>query len=204
MNPLFAAALDIQSFLAARAWRSSVIGGLAVQRWGEPRQTRDVDLALLTGLGNEAAFIDPLLAHYGARRLDARAFALSYRVVLIETASGIPIDISLAALPFEERVVDRSTSFAFAPDCVVTTCSAEDLVALKALADRPQDWLDVEGIVVRQGAALDRGRVMSELGPLLELKEDDTPAATLRKVFSRHALTPGHSTPSRGARQFKP
>ena len=165
-----------------------MIGGLAVQRWGEPRQTRDVDLALLTGLGNEAAFIDPLLAHYGARRPDARAFALSYRVVLRETAAGIPIDISLAALPFEEHVVDRSTRFAFAPGCVVTTCSAEDLVVLKALADRPQDWLDVEGIVVRQGATLDRARVMHELGPLLELKEDDTPAATLRKVFGRHPV----------------
>ncbi len=186
MNPLFAAAIDVQSFFAAHAWRSTVIGGLAVQRWGEPRQTRDVDLALLTGIGNEAAFIDPLLAHYGARRPDARAFALSYRVVLIETASGIPIDISLAALPFEERVVDRSTSFAFAPGCVVATCSAEDLVVLKALADRPQDWLDVEGIVVRQGSTLNRALVMNELGPLLELKEDDTPAGALRKVFARH------------------
>ena len=101
MNPLFAAAVGVQAFMVSQAWRSAVIGGLAVQRWGEPRQTRDVDLALLTGLGNEAAFIDPLLAHYRARRTDAREFALSYRVVLIETATGIPLDISLAALPFE-------------------------------------------------------------------------------------------------------
>jgi hypothetical protein len=41
-----------------------VIGGLAVQRWGDPRQTRDVDLTLLTGLGGEEAFVDPILEHY--------------------------------------------------------------------------------------------------------------------------------------------
>ena len=72
MNPLFEAALDIQRFIASRAWRSTIIGGLAVQRWGEPRQTRDVDVALLTGMGNEADFVDPLLAHYTGRRPDAR------------------------------------------------------------------------------------------------------------------------------------
>lgn len=186
MNPLFAAALDIQAFLAARSWGNTVIGGLAVQRWGEPRQTRDVDLTLVTGVGDEAAFIDPLLAHYPARRPDARAFALSYRVVLLETASGIPVDISLAALPYEERVVERSTDFEFAPGCVVRTCSAEDLVVLKAVADRPQDWLDVQGIVVRQGVKLDRDLITSELGPLLELKEDDSPRTTLQKIFARH------------------
>lgn len=186
MNPLFAAAIDIQTFVLAQGWLSTVIGGLAVQRWGEPRQTRDVDLSLLAGLGTEAAFIDPLLAHYRARRADAREFALSYRVVLIETATGIPLDISLAALPFEARVVERSTAFAFASDCLITTCSAEDLVVLKAVADRPQDWLDIEGIVVRQGAALDRDLVTTELRPLLDLKEDDSPAATLRRLFARH------------------
>lgn len=186
MNPLFAAAIDIQAFVLAQGWLSTVIGGLAVQRWGEPRQTRDVDLSLLTGLGDEAAFIDPLLGRYRARRTDARDFALSYRVVLIETASGIPLDISLAALPFEARVIDRSTAFDSAPGCLITTCSAEDLVVLKAVADRPQDWLDIEGIVVRQGAALNRELVMTELRPLLDLKEDDSSAATLRRLFARH------------------
>lgn len=43
MNPLFAAALELQRFFAARQWRFCFIGGLAVQRWGEPRLTLDVD-----------------------------------------------------------------------------------------------------------------------------------------------------------------
>ena len=43
---LFAAAADLQRFCGAHRWKTAIIGGLAVQRWGEPRQTRDVDVAL--------------------------------------------------------------------------------------------------------------------------------------------------------------
>ncbi len=57
MNAIFAAAGEIQEFCRARGWRFCVIGGLAVQRWGEPRLTRGVDVTLLTGFGNEPAFV---------------------------------------------------------------------------------------------------------------------------------------------------
>jgi hypothetical protein len=69
---------------------------------------------------------------------------------------------------------------------VLVTCSAEDLVVLKAFADRMQDWLDIEGIIVRQGASLDRSLVLQELGPLLELKEDLQAQVTLRSLFAKH------------------
>jgi len=42
VNPLFAAAADVQSFFSSHGWSSAVIGGLAVLLWGEPRQTRGV------------------------------------------------------------------------------------------------------------------------------------------------------------------
>ncbi len=58
MIPLLAAAVDLLTFCSARDWRICVIGGLAVQRWGEPRVTRDVDVSLLTDFGREEAFIE--------------------------------------------------------------------------------------------------------------------------------------------------
>jgi hypothetical protein len=61
VNALFAAAVDILAFFAERGWNGCVIGGVAVQRWGEPRQTRDVDLTVVSGLGTEEAFVDPIL-----------------------------------------------------------------------------------------------------------------------------------------------
>jgi hypothetical protein len=40
MNALFEAAKEVADFMKARRWKFCVIGGLAVQRWGEPRLTR--------------------------------------------------------------------------------------------------------------------------------------------------------------------
>ena len=186
MNPLFAAAADIQQFFFARGWRSAVIGGVAVQRWGDPRQTRDVDLALLTGMGGEERFVDPILGRYRGRLADTRQFALEHRVLLIEMPEGIPIDISLAALPFEARVVGRATAFGVGPEASLTTCSAEDLVVLKAFAGRVQDWLDVEGVLVRQGSRLNRRLVRDELAALLELSENAESWARLEALFAKH------------------
>jgi hypothetical protein len=137
VNPLFAAASDFLTFCDAHGWKCCVIGGLAVQRWGEPRQTRDVDLTLLAGLGGEEGFVDPILEHYRARFPDARRFALERRVLLVETAAGIALDISLGALPYEARLIERSSLFEVDPPIGLTTCSAEDLVVLKAFAGRP-------------------------------------------------------------------
>jgi len=186
VNRLFAAAVDAQAFCAARGWRSSVIGGVAVQRWGDPRQTRDVDLTLLTGLGGEEAFVDPILEHYRPRIPDARRFALERRVLLVETLDNVPLDISLAGLPYEAVVIDRSTPLEIQAGITMTTCSAEDLLILKAFAARAQDWIDVEGVIVRQGAALDRRLVLADLRPLLELKEDTTAEARLLELFEKH------------------
>jgi len=66
------------------------------------------------------------------------------------------------------------------------TCSAEALVVLEAFAGRVQDWLDIEGIVVRQGDQLDRTLVLEELGPLMELKDDVAAEAQIRTLFEKH------------------
>ncbi len=53
MNAIFTAAKEVCDFMKARRWKFCVIGGLAVQRWGEPRLTQDADLTLLTGFEHE-------------------------------------------------------------------------------------------------------------------------------------------------------
>ncbi len=75
------------------------------------------------------------------------------------------------AVPFEESVTDRSSLFVFPGDVSLRTCSAEDLVVLKAFASRAKDWLDVEGVLIRQTGRLDWPYIRSQLAPLAELKE---------------------------------
>ena len=57
MNDLLRAALDLQTFLDNQGWPFCIIGGIALIRWGIPRFTRDIDIALLTGFGREDEFV---------------------------------------------------------------------------------------------------------------------------------------------------
>jgi hypothetical protein len=171
MNALFEAAREVSGFMADRDWPHCIIGGLAVQRWGEPRLTRDVDLTLLTGLGNEASFVRPLLDCFKGRLPDAMEFALQNRVLLIRASNGADVDISLGALGFEIDMLNRATSEEFAPDCVLPVCSAEDLFIMKCFASRPQDWIDAESVAIRQRGMLDVDYALNHLELLSELKE---------------------------------
>lgn len=147
-----------------------MIGGIAVQRWGEPRLTRDVDVTLLTGLGDEEKYVDEILRHFKSRIEGAREFALTRRVMLLTSEDGTDIDLALGGLPFEENAVGRASEFEFYPDMSLRTCSAEDLMVMKAFAGRDQDWGDVKGIIARQGS-LNWKMIYSELEPLCELKD---------------------------------
>ena len=60
--------------------------------------------------------------------------------------------------------------------------SAEDLVVMKAFASRPKDWVDVEGILIRQHGRLDWAYVEAQLGPLVELKEEPVILARLASM----------------------
>ena len=185
MSPILQAAIDLQAFCRARTWRFCFIGGIVVPRWGEPRTTADADLALLTGFGGEEAFVDALLASFRPRRDDARTMALARRVLLIEASNTVPLDVSLGALPFEERLVQRSSEFAVAAGITLRTCSAEDLVVLKAFAGRDLDWADVRGIAVRQADRLDETLIFRELEPLLDLKAAPEAASRLREILQK-------------------
>jgi len=185
VNPIFSAALEIHEFCRGRAWRFCFIGAIAVQRWGEPRLTQDADLTLLTGFGGESPFVDALLAAFKGRRSDARDFALRYRVLLLEASNGVPLDVSLGAMPFEERAVGRASGFPIGEGKSLLTCSAEDLIILKAFAGRDKDWLDIEGVALRQAGCLQEDLIWQELEPLLELKESPGSAARLRAALER-------------------
>src|SRR5882762_8705319 len=84
---------------------------------------------LAHGIGREEGFVQALLtAGYRERTPGAAKFALRKRGLLLDSPEGVPIDVALAGLPFEELTVERSSLFEFEPGCCLQTCSAEDLV----------------------------------------------------------------------------
>lgn len=170
MTNLLEAAAEVQRFLQQQGWRFCFIGGLAVQVWGRQRATQYVDITLLTGLGDDEALIERLLERFKSRRPDAARFALAARVLLVEAANGVGVDIALGGLPFEEEIVSRARPREYVPGLSLVTCSAEDLIVLKAFAERGLDWFDVEGILVRQWEKLDLPYIRRQLAVLCEAK----------------------------------
>lgn len=170
--PQMVAAAEAFAALTEIGRRGCLIGGLALQRWGQPRFTADADLTVLAPFGSEAAVVDALLEHFSARTPTARQIALDRRVLLLTASNGVPLDISLAALPFEEEVMDRASRWRRVGNVWLTTCSAEDLVIYKLVAARPQDLVDVTRIVERQGRRLDVARIRFWGAQFADLKED--------------------------------
>ena len=203
MKTLFRAAAELETLLSEQGWRYCFIGGIALQRWGQPRLTNDVDLTLLTGFGNEAAYVDVLLKHYQTRIPDGRDFALKHRVLLLRSPEGIPIDVALGGIAFEEQVVSRATRYEFLPDVSLLTCSAEDLIVLKAIADRPRDWGDVETIIARQQAQLDWHYIFEQLEPLCQLKDAPEIVDRVRQLH-RAAISQLEDRHRRGYEQDPP
>ena len=187
MQDLLLLASEVQSFCEDRRWQYCFIGGLALQRWGEPRLTADVDLTILTGFGNEAPYIEALCRAYPGRLPDAAGFARESRVLLLQSRTAIPMDIALGALPFESRVVQRAAFRRFLPGVRLKICSAEDLVVMKAFADRSRDWADIEGILLRRGSRLDWETIEAELPPLCTMKEAPHILPRLASLRARRA-----------------
>jgi hypothetical protein len=187
VSSLVQAALDLQTFCESKDWKFCFIDGVANARWGVPRYTEDADVSLLTGFGAEESFIDALLGRFSARRPDAAAFAIRSRVLLLKHENGIGLDIGLAAFPYKESTVERS-SYSEASDDFrgLRICSAEDFIVYKAFAGRDHDWGDIEGVLQRQ-RKLNIDIVHKELPWLLEAKEDDgNTLPRLEKLFVKY------------------
>lgn len=88
-------------------------------------------------------------------------------------------------MPFEERAVERASGFESGEGRSLLTCSAEDMIVFKAFAGRDKDWLDNEGVALRQGRHLQEDLLWRELEPLLELKESPETAPRLRLLLER-------------------
>ena len=184
---LFASAFALQQTLSAAGFRFCFIGGIVLARWGEPRFTQDLDLTLLCPFGGEsriAQALEPLLA---SRVQSPREFAIEARIYIGRLADGTPVDIALGGLPFEERTVERASHFAFADDLSLLTCSGEDLIVMKAFANRERDWLDVESVLIRQAGRLDWRIIEEELAPLAPLREEADVVARLQALRQKHA-----------------
>lgn len=145
---LQAALADLVKWLNETPIPAIIIGGVAASILGRPRLTRDIDaLAMLPeGAWSSAA---EGAARYGiAPRIpDAVEFARRSRVLLMRhTRSAIDLDIVFSALPFEQSAIEKGTTHVVG-GMLVRLPRVEDLLIMKAVAQRPKDREDIRGLL---------------------------------------------------------
>lgn len=111
--------------------------------------------------------------------------ALRTRVLLLRTPDGCGIDVALGAMPFASSAIERSSNAELVPGATLRACSAEDLIVHKAFAARPQDWVDIGGVILKQRGLLHWPQIWSNLGELAELKEAPELLVELDRVATR-------------------
>lgn len=142
------------------------IGGFAVSALIRPRFTQDIDAMILSRERAVEEVYDAFSRHgFRPRYDDHLQFAHAYRMVLLHhIATGVPADVSLGILKFEELAVERAIAHRI--DGVVLRLAApEDLVVMKGIAWRSRDRDDIEAIV-RTVTDLDVDRIERELTEL--------------------------------------
>lgn len=169
MNPLQQAICEVGDFLAREQIPHALIGGYALQYLGEPRLTHDIDIQIIVDEADKAQVFRKLLAAFRARIEDPFEFAMQHRVLLLYASNGVPVDIVLAPPGYGTVIAHRTRQITLAPDTPpIAIISPEDLIVHKLIAHRPVDLQDVQGILRRQGDALDLEYIRTVLASFRE------------------------------------
>jgi hypothetical protein len=157
----FGAALEaLAVFLKESELPAIIVGGVAASLLGRPRLTQDIDV--LVDVPDEGW--DRLLVIAATQGIAPRIgapldFARKTRVLLLRhTASGIDIDVIFGALQFEREAVGAGTVTTVG-SLLLRLPRVEDLMIMKAIAHRPRDLVDLEGLLLAHPEAdIDRVR----------------------------------------------
>lgn len=155
-NPLQQAFDEILNILEHEKIDYALIGGLAATVRGRTRVTDDIDLVVS---------LDPDSAMDFARNLDAESFEplfsefeqvvrSAFLLPLRHRKTGITLDLAIGVSGLEQQVIARATLVDIG-DREIFVATASDLIVMKTLAGRPQDDIDIKGIIATQGVAID-------------------------------------------------
>lgn len=186
---LLAPLADLGRWLDAMGARFVIVGGIAVSFLSRPRFTQDVDaLVILSEAEWESAIA--IAPNHGIvpRIEDALKFARRNRVLLLRhLESGIDIDLIFGGLSFELSAVDHAHVHDIG-GVQVRLPRVEDLLILKAVAHRPQDMQDIDGLLAAHPEANIEAvrRWVREFGAATAMSDllEDFDKAVARRVIS--------------------
>ncbi len=189
-EPRFLSALRAaRNALAALKTPSMFIGGVAVIAHGVARHTVDIDATVLASQVSPERLVEVGQSfEIVPRTTDAVAFARERQVLLLRHASSeIPIDVSLAWLPFEEEALSNCQTVDFG-GVSIPVPRPEDLLLYKLVAHRPRDIEDAETLLLLHGKHVDLSRVTAILQEFCDALEDGERLETLTQLRKKARL----------------
>jgi hypothetical protein len=189
-EPKFLSALRaVRDALTELQTPAMFIGGVAVIAHGVSRHTVDIDATVLAQRVSPERLVEVGSHHQLIPRMaDAVAFARERQVLLLLHApSQIPIDVSLAWLPFEEEALAASQTVDFGGVAILVP-RPEDLLLYKLVANRPRDIEDAQTLLLLHGKRMDLTRVTEIVSQFCEALEDSERLDTLAQLLKRAKL----------------
>ena len=159
-------------------------GAIALAWYRAPRATLDIDLNVT--LAPDQA--EPVLGAFGQLGIEVTAsdrndLAADGQVRLAWAQTDL--DVFFATLEIHRRMAEWSRTVEFGPG-TIPILAPEHLVVLKAVFDRPKDWVDIEAMVA-WGTPLDRDEVLTWIRSLLGARS--RPHSRLSRLIPK--LRPG-------------
>jgi hypothetical protein len=149
----------IQTELDGQRKKWSIVGGLAVVVRGEPRFTRDADLAVAVGGDAEAESLVRWLQGRGYGVLATVEQQATGRLATVrllppgEDAEGIVLDLLFASSGIESEVTATAELLEVLPRLKLPVARTSHLIALKVLSRddvrRPTDLADLRSLIAR-------------------------------------------------------
>ena len=144
----------------------ALIGGLSVVVRGRVRTTKDIDVLMTVPQLALPQFLDELAASGFAIDLREAIDRWNQEGLLpLTSGSGIRVDFMKTVLPIFDTILNRATEEDF-QDLTLKVIDVEGLLLLKLIAFRPQDQLDIRGLLAANRGQVDLDWVRREWSQL--------------------------------------
>jgi predicted nucleotidyltransferase len=153
--------------------------------WGQVRATRDADFKVSIGDRSPAEFREVVAKRFPERPTSIPAYLRSPHVIHIWAAPGVAVDFLISIFDYERHAIDRAIT-ATIENVAVRVCTAEDLIVHKAIANREQDWIDIQGVLIRQRGKLDQAYIMKWLREFASELESPEMVTRYRQLRTRY------------------
>lgn len=141
-------------------------GAIAVDYYRVPRATVDIDLNIFVSPNEHGRLLEVLGERLPIEGLDEAANEITVRGQGKVQWGETRIDLFFADSPFHYSMADRARSVEYGGGSI-PILSAEDIVTVKVVFDRTQDWADIEAVCSLLGSELDLGYIRSWLAEII-------------------------------------